>query len=167
MDIARLHLHHFPSGKCDVTGTPVRESLATRLEKSAALAKFSLTPERKTLLVMGGSQGAHGINQALANALPQLRESPLQVIHLTGRDDEAMMRESYASAGVPAFVAAFHHRMEEAYSAADLAIARSGAASLTELSHFALPSVLIPLPTAAEDHQTLNARVLARYGRSA
>ncbi|RZI59912.1 MAG: hypothetical protein EOP94_02285, partial [Zymomonas sp.] len=53
----------------------------------------------------------------------------------------------------------FHHRMEEAYSAADLAIARSGAASLTELSHFALPSVLIPYPHAAEDHQTLNAEI--------
>jgi UDP-N-acetylglucosamine--N-acetylmuramyl-(pentapeptide) pyrophosphoryl-undecaprenol N-acetylglucosamine transferase len=155
---------HFPAGKSDVTGTPVRQSLAQRMEKREAVARFSLAPERKTLLVMGGSQGAHGINLALADALPPLRETPVQVIHLTGRDDEAMMRDRYAQAGVPAFVAAFHHRMEEAYSAADLAIARSGAASLTELSHFALPSVLIPLPTAAEDHQTLNARIFERAG---
>jgi len=155
---------HFPTGKCTVTGTPVRQSLAVRVEKSAALAKFALSPERRTLLVMGGSQGAHGINQALADALPQLRDAAVQVIHLTGRDDETMMRESYAQAGVPAFVAAFYHRMEDAYSAADLAIARSGAASLTELSHFGLPSVLIPLPTAAEDHQTLNARIFERAG---
>ncbi len=155
---------HFPAGKCDVTGTPVRQSLANRVEKAAALASFSLTPERRTLLVMGGSQGAHGINQALVAALPQLRQASVQIIHLTGRDDEQMMRESYAQAGVPAFVAAFHHRMEEAYCAADLAIARSGAASLTELSHFALPSLLIPLPTAAEDHQTLNAKIFERAG---
>lgn len=155
---------HFPAGKCEVTGTPIRQSLVERVEKPAALAAFSLTPERKTLLVMGGSQGARGLNRALANALPQLREYPVQVIHLTGRDDEQTMRESYAAAGIPAFVAAFHHRMEQAYSAADLAIARSGAASLTELSHFALPGILVPLPTAAEDHQTLNARIFERAG---
>ena len=158
---------HFPAGKCDVTGTPVRQSLAERLEKTTALAKFSLTPERKTLLVMGGSQGAHGINQSLAAALPQLRDASVQVIHFTGRDDERMMRESYAQAGLPAFVAAFYHRMEEAYSAADVAIARSGAASLTELSHFAIPSLLIPYPHAAENHQTLNANIFERAGAAA
>jgi UDP-N-acetylglucosamine--N-acetylmuramyl-(pentapeptide) pyrophosphoryl-undecaprenol N-acetylglucosamine transferase len=158
---------HFPPGKCDVTGTPVRQSLAQRLDRREALARFSLTPERKTLLVMGGSQGAHGINKSLAAALPQLRESPVQVIHLTGRDDETMMRDCYLRAAIPAFVAAFHHRMEEAYSAADFAIARSGAASLTELSHFALPSLLIPYPFAAEDHQTANARIFERAGAAA
>lgn len=155
---------HFPAGKSDVTGTPIRQSLVQRVEKSAALFAFSLQPGRTTLLVMGGSQGARGLNRALASALPQLREYPVQVIHLTGRDDEQTMRESYVAAGIPAFVAAFHHRMEEAYSAADLAIARSGAASLTELSHFGLPSILVPLPTAAEDHQTLNARIFERAG---
>lgn len=158
---------HFPAGKCDVTGTPIRQSLAQRLDRREALARFSFTPDRRTLLVMGGSQGARGINQALAAALPQLREYPLQVIHLTGRDDEGPMRESYAQAGIPAHVAAFHHRMEEAYSAADFAIARSGAASLTELSHFAIPCLFIPLPTAAEDHQTLNARIFERAGAAA
>lgn len=155
---------HFPAGKCDVTGTPVRQSLANRVDKGAALASFGLKPDRRTLLVMGGSQGAHGINKALVAALPQLREASVQIIHLTGRDDEQMMRDGYRQADVPAFVAAFYHRMEEAYCAADLAIARSGAASLTELSHFALPSVLIPLPTAAEDHQTLNAKIFERAG---
>lgn len=74
------------------------------------------------------------------------------------------MREAYAEAGIPAFVAAFHHRMEEAYSAADLCIGRAGAASLSELSHFALPSILIPYPHAAEDHQTLNAKIFAHAG---
>jgi UDP-N-acetylglucosamine--N-acetylmuramyl-(pentapeptide) pyrophosphoryl-undecaprenol N-acetylglucosamine transferase len=158
---------HFPAGKCDVTGTPVRQSLAQRVAKPEALAKFSLTPERQTLLVMGGSQGAHGINKSLATALPQLREYPVQVIHLTGRDDETMMREEYQRAGIPASVAAFCHRMEDAYSAADFAIARSGAASLTELSHFSLPSLLIPYPFAAEDHQTFNAKIFERAGAAA
>ena len=75
-----------------------------------------------------------------------------------------MVREKYSQAGVPAFVAPFWHKMETAYSAADFCIARSGAASLTELAHFALPSVLIPYPFAAEDHQTLNAQIFARAG---
>ena len=74
------------------------------------------------------------------------------------------MREAYRKAGIPSFVAAVHHRMDEAYSAADFAIARSGAASLTELSHFALPSILIPYPHAAEDHQTFNAKIFERGG---
>ena len=154
----------FPAGKCTVTGTPIRTSLATRLDKTEALAAFGLQPGKQTLLVMGGSQGAHGINQSLSNALPQLAAHALQVIHLTGKQDEEMMRESYAKAGITAFVAAFHHRMEAAYSAADFAISRSGAASLTELSHFALPSILIPYPFAAEDHQTFNANIFDRAG---
>ena len=154
----------FASGKCEVTGTPMRRTLKERIPRAQALAAFGLSPERRTLLVMGGSQGARGINAAVIDALPQLRERPLQVVHLTGRDDEALVREKYAQAGVPAFVAAFWHKMETAYSAADFCIARSGAASLTELSHFALPSVLIPYPFAAEDHQTLNARIFERAG---
>ena len=154
----------FPAGKCDVTGTPIRSSLSGRIEKAQALAAFGLQPGRTTLLVMGGSQGAHGINQALSNALPQLAGQPLQIIHLTGKQDEQLMRENYARAGIPAFTAAFCHQMQEAYSAADFAISRSGAASLTELSHFALPGILIPYPSAAEDHQTFNAKIFERAG---
>jgi len=154
----------FPAGKCEVTGTPVRSSLTARLDQTQALAAFGLTPGRPTLLVMGGSQGAHGINQALIHALPQLAGKPLQIIHLTGQQDEALLRESYAKAGVPAFVAAFCHQMREAYSAADFTIARSGAASLTELSQFALPGILIPYPFAAGDHQTFNAKIFERAG---
>ena len=155
---------YFPAGKSEVTGTPIRRSLAQRIDKGRALAAFGLGTQCTTLLAMGGSQGAHGINMALAAAAPLLTDRALQIIHLTGREEEQQMRASYERAGIPAFVAAFHHRMEEAYSAADLAIARSGAASLTELSHFAIPSVLIPYPYAAEDHQTFNAKIFERAG---
>lgn len=158
---------YFARARCIVTGTPVRASLAKPRDKGAALAGFGLEPGRRTLLVMGGSQGAQGINRALADAIPQLKTVPLQVIHLTGKQDESAMREAYRAAGIPAFVAAFSHQMEEAYSAADFCIARSGAASLTELSHFALPGVLIPYPFAAEDHQTLNAKIFDRAGAAA
>jgi UDP-N-acetylglucosamine--N-acetylmuramyl-(pentapeptide) pyrophosphoryl-undecaprenol N-acetylglucosamine transferase len=154
----------FGGAKCQVTGTPIRRDLAEKIPKPEALATFGLQPGRRTLLVMGGSQGAGGINRALVNALPQLKNQPVQIIHLSGAHDEAMLRDAYRDAGLPAYVAAFHHRMQEAYSAADFAIARSGAASLTELSHFGLPSVLIPYPYAAEDHQTFNARIFERAG---
>lgn len=156
---------YLPGNRFEVTGTPIRKTLVERIPKPEALAAFGLSANgRRTLLVMGGSQGAHGINQALINSLPQLKDKLLQVIHLSGPSDENILREAYAKAGIPAWVAPFHHQMEQAYSAADCAIARSGAASLTELSHFGLPSVLIPYPHAAEDHQTLNARIFDRSG---
>jgi UDP-N-acetylglucosamine--N-acetylmuramyl-(pentapeptide) pyrophosphoryl-undecaprenol N-acetylglucosamine transferase len=155
---------HFSKSTCIVTGTPVRQTLASRIDRTQALAEFCLQPERKTVLVMGGSQGAHGINTALTKALDSLKALPIQVIHFTGREDEVSVKDAYSSAGIPAFVAAFWHRMEVAYSAADFAVARSGAASLTELSRFALPSLLIPYPYAAEDHQTLNAKIFERAG---
>ncbi len=154
----------FPKSRCEVTGTPIRRSLAERVPREKALAAFGLESGKKTLLVMGGSQGARGINQAVLEAVPELKKSGFQIIHLTGRNGEQEALASYRREDFPAYVAAFHHRMEEAYSAADCAISRSGAASLAELSHFAIPSILIPYPHAAENHQALNAEIFARAG---
>ena len=157
---------YFPSRTtCIVTGTPIRTSLQTRLESAKARERFGLDSDnsKKTLLVMGGSQGAHGLNQAVVQAGPRWKDA-VQIVHFTGKSDEATVRAAYERDGVRAYVAAFHHRMEEAYSAADFAIARSGAASMSELAYFALPSLLIPFPAAAEDHQTLNARVFTDAG---
>ena len=157
---------YFPGRtRCIVTGTPIRTSLQTRLEPAKARTLFGLNPDssKKTLLIMGGSQGAHGLNQAIMQAAPRWRDA-VQIVHFTGKSDEAVVRAAYEQNGMRAYVAAFHHQMEEAYSAADFAIARSGAASLSELAHFALPSLLIPFPAAAEDHQTLNARVFTDAG---
>jgi UDP-N-acetylglucosamine--N-acetylmuramyl-(pentapeptide) pyrophosphoryl-undecaprenol N-acetylglucosamine transferase len=154
---------HFKKAACEVVGTPVRNALRQPVERGAALAAFGFAADRRTLLVMGGSQGASGINKRVLEAMPRLKDR-VQVIHLTGKSDEAAMRDAYVAAGVKAYVAAFHHAMQEAYAAADVAIARSGAASLTELSYFGLPSVLIPYPFAAEDHQTANARIFDRAG---
>lgn len=155
---------YFPKAKCQVTGTPIRQTLAERLSKAEARAAFGLDPNKTTLLVMGGSQGAGGINRSITAALPKLSGTGLQAVHLSGAADEASVRAAYEAAGIPAFVAPFWHKMEQAYSAADLAVSRSGAASLMELSHFALPSFLIPYPFAADDHQTFNARIFERAG---
>src|SRR5881275_1987991 len=111
---------------------------------------------------MGGSQGASGINQALIKSLPFLEGVQLQVIHLSGARDERLVADNYRRENVPAYIAPFHHRMEEVYSAADLAVARSGAASLAELASFSLPGILIPFPYASDDHQTRNAEIFTK-----
>ncbi|HEY0369049.1 MAG TPA: glycosyltransferase, partial [Chthoniobacterales bacterium] len=133
-----------------------------RIDRNEARRRLGLREDLPTLLVMGGSQGAAGINQAMIKSLPALQGVAFQVIHLTGARDERLVADNYQRENIPAHVAPFSHAMEEAYSAADLAIARSGAASLSELAVFALPSILIPYPYAAEDHQTRNAEVFAR-----
>ena len=153
----------FPKVKTEVTGTPIRTELR-RLDRRTAREKLGLDPDLATLLVMGGSQGASGINQAVIKSLPAFNGTALQVIHLSGTREEKLVADNYRRANLPAFVAAFHHRMEELYSAADFAVARSGAASLAELAAFALPAVLIPFPYAADDHQARNADVFARAG---
>jgi UDP-N-acetylglucosamine--N-acetylmuramyl-(pentapeptide) pyrophosphoryl-undecaprenol N-acetylglucosamine transferase len=155
---------YFSKVRCEFTGTPIRRTLAKPLPQEKALAAFNLELGRPTLLAMGGSQGAHGINSAMIQALPHLRPASLQVIHLTGAADEQLVTANYQRHDIPAYVAAFHHRMEEAYSAADLALSRAGAASLSELAHFRLPSILVPYPHAADDHQARNAEVFERAG---
>jgi UDP-N-acetylglucosamine--N-acetylmuramyl-(pentapeptide) pyrophosphoryl-undecaprenol N-acetylglucosamine transferase len=151
----------FPKARTEVTGTPIRTEL-TQLDRSAARQKLGLRGDLTTLLVMGGSQGASGINQAMIKSLPLLHSVPLQVIHLSGTRDERVVTDNYRRESIPAYVAAFHHRMEEVYSAADFAVARSGAASLAELAAFSLPGILIPYPYAADDHQTRNGEIFAR-----
>ena len=153
----------FPRVRTEITGTPIRTELK-RLDRKAAREKLGLQAEVTTLLVMGGSQGASGINQAMIKSLPLLHDAAIQVIHLSGARDERLVADNYRRERIPAFVAAFHHHMEEVYSAADFALARSGAASLAELAFYGLPSILIPFPYAADDHQTRNAEIFARAG---
>lgn len=153
-----------PGATCEVTGTPVRRNLGRTISRSKASRAFLLDPEKKTLLVTGGSQGAAGINQLLFKAAPLLAGSGIQIIHLTGDRDDRLAAANYQRDEIPHFVSPFHHRMEEAYSAADLVIARAGASSLSEISRFALPSILIPYPFATDDHQSANAGIYVRAG---
>jgi UDP-N-acetylglucosamine--N-acetylmuramyl-(pentapeptide) pyrophosphoryl-undecaprenol N-acetylglucosamine transferase len=154
----------FPGRKCLVVGTPVRQDLGERIPRDEALALFQLDPTRRTLLVMGGSQGAAGINQLMFKAAPLLRDANLQIIHLTGERDDRLAAANYLREEIPTYVAPFHHRMQEVYSAADLVVSRAGAASLSELSHFGLPSLLVPYPYAAENHQETNADIYVEAG---
>ena len=155
----------FPGRATRITGTPIRSELVADVpSKARARRVLGLDPGRRTLLVMGGSQGASGINALMAGAAGHLRCGGVQIIHLSGERDAEKLQAAYDNAGVPAVVMPFCDRMQDVYAAADLAVSRSGAASLTELSWFGLPSVLIPYPHAAEDHQALNARIFERAG---
>src|SRR5215813_6352758 len=146
----------FPKTRTEITGTPVRTELVP-LDRADSRRRLGLQDDLPTLLVMGAS----GINQALIKALPFLQGMPLQVIHLSGRRDERLVADNYRRENVPAYIGAFHHQMEEVYSAADLVVARAGAASLAEFAAFSLPAILIPFPYAADDHQTRNAEIYA------
>jgi UDP-N-acetylglucosamine--N-acetylmuramyl-(pentapeptide) pyrophosphoryl-undecaprenol N-acetylglucosamine transferase len=156
--------HFFPGADCSVVGTPVRKDLGERIPRDEAIRLFNLDPSRRTLLVMGGSQGATGINQLLFKAAPLLKNANLQLIHLTGERDDRLAAANYLREEVPNYVAPFHHRMQEVYSAADLVVSRAGAASLSELSYFGLPAILVPYPHAAENHQETNADIYVEAG---
>ena len=153
---------HFPAGRTRVTGTPLRPSLTAPADIAAARAFFNLPDGKPTILVMGGSQGARGVNNAVIAALPALAAAAgrVQLLHITGPGDYEAVRA--ACAAVPALTACvvpFCQRMEYAYALARVAVCRSGASSLTELGAWGLPSVLVPYPTAADDHQRRNAEV--------
>ena len=156
---------YFPKRPTRITGTPIRRELAANVPtREEARRALGLDPQRTTLLVMGGSQGAAGINRLMEDTSRSLEGVELQVVHLSGAQDGERMRSAYGAAGIPAAVLPFCDRMQDVYAAADLVVSRSGAASLTELSYFGLPSILIPFPHAAEDHQMLNARIFERAG---
>lgn len=156
---------HFGQRVTRVTGTPIRGALVSGvLTREQAAAKLGLDPAKLTLLVMGGSQGAAGINAMMSQAARHLAGTGIQVVHLAGSRDAETVRSAYEDAGITAVVLDFCDHMQEIYPVADAVVSRSGAASLGEIAWFALPSLLVPFPHAAEDHQTLNAAIFERAG---
>jgi UDP-N-acetylglucosamine--N-acetylmuramyl-(pentapeptide) pyrophosphoryl-undecaprenol N-acetylglucosamine transferase len=158
---------YFPEKPFQVTGTPIRTSLQSAVDRETATRNLRLKPGLQTVAVFGGSQGAHGVNEAVVAALHRFALKPVQFIHLTGREDHQFVYDRYRQEGIPAFVAAFHYQMEDVYGAADLIIARSGAASLSEIAYFGLPTILIPYPFASDNHQSLNAAIFSRNDAAA
>src|SRR5208337_1879014 len=116
-----------------------------------------------TLLVFGGSQGAHAINQAVLEALPKLMEEvpDIHIIHQTGEKDYAEAQSVYMRTMILAEVSPFIDDMPSAFASSDLLLCRSGASTVAEITAAGKPAIFIPLPTAADDHQTRNAATLA------
>jgi UDP-N-acetylglucosamine--N-acetylmuramyl-(pentapeptide) pyrophosphoryl-undecaprenol N-acetylglucosamine transferase len=151
----------FSSRKIRVTGNPVRPDIAA---VGAVVRDFRAKPPR--LLILGGSQGSSRLNRAALALASRLRDEGLtpSIVHQTGVAELEEVRRSYAAMGIEARAEAFFTDMAEVYREAHLVLARAGALTVAELAAARLPAILTPLPTAADDHQTLNARFLADAG---
>lgn len=157
----------FPAGKIIMTGNPVRQDLLDRqTDRNEAIRSFGLDPEKKTILIIGGSLGARTINQCVLSHLDLIRSSGVQFIWQTGKIyiDDARRRVAEAGELPMLHVTDFISRMDLAYSAADLVISRAGAGSISEFCLLHKPVVLVPSPNVAEDHQTKNALALVDKG---
>jgi UDP-N-acetylglucosamine--N-acetylmuramyl-(pentapeptide) pyrophosphoryl-undecaprenol N-acetylglucosamine transferase len=152
----------FPGGKTVLTGNPVRQEIADLVRQERKQDAGSVT-----VLVLGGSQGAHGLNMLVRDAFcgpggEGLRD--IRLVHQTGERDEAEVRRCYREGGIQAEVAAFIRDMPAVYRQADLLVSRAGATTLSELAVLGLPAILVPYPFAADNHQEKNAEYYVRGG---
>jgi UDP-N-acetylglucosamine--N-acetylmuramyl-(pentapeptide) pyrophosphoryl-undecaprenol N-acetylglucosamine transferase len=152
----RESVDYFPGGKLLETGNPIRWRKLPEVKKS----------EKFTLLIFGGSAGAHRINVATLEAMKNLTDfaSTLRVIHQTGQADFATIKEAYAALPFEAEAAPFIDKMDEAYAQADLVLCRAGASTVAELTAFGKAAILVPYPYAIYDHQRWNAQTLRDRG---
>ncbi len=148
---------YLPAGKTRLTGLPVRYAMQKQKSHAAAI---------KTILILGGSQGAHQINEMMVQGLDGLMDirDRVRFIHQTGTADRGSVRSAYDRFGFKADVFDFIDDMASVFGQADIAVSRAGASTLFELAAYGIPSILIPYPSAASDHQTLNAREVLFHG---
>jgi UDP-N-acetylglucosamine--N-acetylmuramyl-(pentapeptide) pyrophosphoryl-undecaprenol N-acetylglucosamine transferase len=151
------------AGKYVYTGIPVRASLRALPSRDEAVERLGLSSARRTLLAMGGSQGARTINDALAALVKSDGLPPgWQLIHVTGEKEYDRVRAALGK--TDGAVRPYLHDLSDAYAAADLVLARAGASTLGELAALGMPSILVPYPFAAENHQAANAEQFAAAG---
>jgi UDP-N-acetylglucosamine--N-acetylmuramyl-(pentapeptide) pyrophosphoryl-undecaprenol N-acetylglucosamine transferase len=157
-DETRAHFR----GRAFVAGNPVRSEFFTSGQARRAVDRSA----RARILVLGGSQGARGINLALVAAAPELarRLPDLDLVHQTGERELDQVRQGYARAGVAARIVPYLDAVADEMTAADLVIARAGATTLAELAAAGRPAVLVPFPAATDDHQRRNAMVVVNAG---
>jgi UDP-N-acetylglucosamine--N-acetylmuramyl-(pentapeptide) pyrophosphoryl-undecaprenol N-acetylglucosamine transferase len=146
-----------------VSGNPVRAEFVVDSQPTEANADG---PSGVQVLVFGGSQGAHAINLAMVEAAPELAAGGplLRLAHQTGERDVEMVRAAYGKAGLQADVQPFFYDMGRRVAAADLIVCRAGATTIAEIAAAGKPAILIPLPTATDDHQRKNAEALVVAG---
>lgn len=154
--------------KAVVTGNPIRAALPMALTRDEPTPCPS-SARAVRLLILGGSQGARGLNSMIELAIPFLAAADigLKIVHQTGIHDIERLRATYAEHGIPATVTPFINNIGDAYARTDLVCARAGATTVAELSYCGLPAILVPFPSAAGKHQHDNAAALARVGAAA
>jgi len=161
--VAYDHLEkYFPASKTVLTGNPIRsELLDIPYKKVEAYHYFGLQKEVKTILVMGGSLGSLSINKCVEKMLPKLKEEQVQLIWQTGQQYFDAHKEELEKLQTAQFkIMPFISNMAYAYSVADIIVSRAGALAIAELTIVGAPTLLVPFPFAAEDHQTKNAQAL-------
>jgi UDP-N-acetylglucosamine--N-acetylmuramyl-(pentapeptide) pyrophosphoryl-undecaprenol N-acetylglucosamine transferase len=151
--------------KAVLSGNPVRPEFFTSVGTQRHDSVDSPPPDPR-VLVFGGSQGAHAINVAMMEAAPRLAVGTprLVITHQTGEQDLDMVRSAYQRAGLDARVESFLFAMDQEMKSADLVVSRAGSTTLAELAATGRPSILVPLPTATDDHQRQNALAVAAHG---
>jgi UDP-N-acetylglucosamine--N-acetylmuramyl-(pentapeptide) pyrophosphoryl-undecaprenol N-acetylglucosamine transferase len=151
--------------KTSVTGTPVRPQFSPcAIHNPQSAVALGLDPNLPVILVVGGSQGARGLNEMILSALPLLEEKKWQWLHLTGPNDFEKVKSAYAHHRIRAVVKPFLAEMELALAAATVAVSRAGASSLAEMAAMRVPTLLVPLPTSADQHQDFNAAAFVKNG---
>jgi len=153
--------NYFKKEKCIFTGMPMR--FKKKISAEYARKELQLDPKLYTVLIMGGSRGAHRINTVVMEALEKISKD-VQFIHLTGKDDVGSVQAEYRKFNFNSYVEAFSTRMDVIYSAADLVLSRAGSGSLSEITFFGLPSILVPYPHSNDRHQYKNADFIASRG---
>ncbi len=156
---------YFPEDKIVITGSPIREEINhLKVNREEGIRHFGLDPKKTTLLVIGGSQGAQKINKAIAENLDKIVAGNTQLIWQTGPFcmKAANVSVDMAKKQETVKVVDFITRMDMAYAAADLVISRAGAIAIAEIVAVDKPAIFVPLPSAAEDHQTKNAMALVK-----
>ena len=149
----------FPPDKLKITGNPIRKEILNKINKEEALNFFGLDSDKNTLLIIGGSQGAQKINEAILYKIKTILDMDIQLIWQTGNSSfDTIVKNTTKYKNVQA--RKFIHRMDMAYSACDFIISRAGAIAIAEIIASKKPAIFIPLPSAAEDHQTKNAMSL-------
>lgn len=156
----------FPAEKIVLTGNPLRsQAIDTEGKKAEALNFFGLVDSKPVVLITGGSQGARSINEAILSSLDTLFGAGLQLIWQCGEPFYPIAKKALSKENYPGFhLTSFIKRMDLAFAAAELVVARAGAMTVAELAATAKPAIFVPLPTAAEDHQTSNAMQLVKAG---
>jgi len=176
----------FPEHIIQITGNPIRPGITDHPRNDETYKKYNLSPYRKTVFVMGGSQGARAINEAMIDACPLIsmfdtsierkmnRDSivpvnnsyscKIQIVHQTGKSQVEEVRDAYDQHGIPHHVQSFFDTVEEIYSITDVMICRAGGMTVSEVTACGIPAIFIPLPAAIGNNQVTNAKSVANAG---